>query len=433
MFSIRKLGAAIALGLALTATDPSLTAYAAKPKAPVEEVIEATLTGRKNPKKMGFGAAAGKILNKATALGDEEKYAEAIVLLDQAFGKSKTPYEKAKVSQIKASYFYFSDDYENAAKSAMEAIKLDGLSNVEHLQTKLFLAQIYNAADKLPEAIAAFNDYAADAPKVKGSDYILQASNHYNQENFKEAIVFADKALASGDKVENSWLQIKMNSLYQGENYEGAIAYGKELMAKDPTNKQWLSLVVSSYLSLDNYADSLSLLNEAKAKGMLDSEALWTQLYQLYANSEKYVEASAALEEGISKGFIKPQAKHYLSMGQYLVTAAQEVEGKPEAKGLGERAITALKKSIEMDTASGEAGMWLGQFYLLDLDQPKAARDVLAAAVTKTLAKPGNAYYLLGVAEEGVNNRAAAKAALLKAQGYPESKTNATNYLKNFK
>jgi hypothetical protein len=433
MLSIRKLAAALALGLAITATDPSLIANAAKNKTPAEEVIETTLTGRKNPKKAGFNAAAGKLVNKATALGEEEKYAEAIALLDQAMGKAKTPYEKSKLNQIKANYQYYQDDFAGAAKSAQEAITLNGLSNLEHIQTKLFVSQIFSAAEKYPEAVAAFNEFVADAPKVKGAEYIQQASNYYNQENYKEAIVFANKAIASGEKPEKSWLQIKMNSLYQSEDYDGAIAYGKELMASDPTNKQWLSLVVSSYLSQDKYTEALSMLNDAKAKGMLDSEALWTQLYQLYANNEKYSEAASALEEGISKGFIKPEAKHYLSMGQYLVTAAQEVEGKPEAKGLGDRAIAALNKSIEMDPKSGEAGLWLGQYYLLDLDQAKPAREVLAVAVTRTLAKPGNAYYLLGVAEDGLNNRPAAKAALLKAQSYPESKTNATNYLKNFK
>ncbi len=431
MTTIRKLSYALTIGLAFTALDPALVAFA-KAKEPAREVIEVTLTGRKNP-KISIGNGVSKLLQKAQKLAEGEKFAEALVILEDALTKAKTPYEIAKTNQIKASYLYNIEKFDDALVAGRAAIAADGLDNVEHLQSKLFVAQLLNQSDKYEDAIVAFNAFAADAPKIKGAEYIMQASNYYNLDKYKDAIIFADKALATGDAPANAWYQIRINSLYQGEQYEAAAAYAKELMAKDPNNRQWLSLAVSSYLSLEKNSDALALLNDAKGKNQLDSEALWTQLYQLYSNNEQFSEAGAAIEEGIAKGFLKSDGKRMSSLGQNYYMGAQALEGKPDAKPMMDKAIDAFKRAIPLDPKSGEAELWLGQIYLLDKDEPKPGREYLASAVTKTLDKPGNAYYLLGVAEDQNGNRVAAKAALVKAQGYPESKSNATSYLKNFK
>lgn len=431
MTTLRKLSYALSIGLAFTALDPALVAFA-KAKVPAREVIDVTLTGRKSP-KVSIGNSVAKLLQKAQKLAEDEKFAEALVVLEEALGKAKTPYEIAKSNQIKASYLYNTEDYDGALLAARAAVAANGLDNVEHLQSKLFVAQLLNQSEKYDDSVLAFNEYVADAPKIKGAEYLMQSSNYYNLEKYKDAIVFADKAFATGDTPGNAWYQIRLNSLYQGEDYEGAATYAKELMAKDPNNRQWLTVAVSSYLSLDKNSDALALLNEAKGKGQLDSEALWTQLYQLYSNNEQFSEAGAAIEEGIAKGFLKSDFKRMNSLGQNYYMGAQALEGKPEAKPILDKAVDAFKRAIPLDPKSGESELWLGQIFLLDKDDPKQGRDYLASAVTKTLDKPGNAYYLLGVAEDQSGNRVAAKAALIKAQGYTESKSNATSYLKNFK
>lgn len=433
MITLKKLGCAMALALGVASMVQIDTALA-KAKVDAPAVIEKTLTGRSNPKKTGLSNnSLSKLLNKAQDLAEDEKFEEALAQLELALAKAKTPYDIAKTNQIKASYLYNLDRLDDAASAAREAIKADGLDNIEHLQTKFLLAQLLTQAEDYPGSIKAFDDYAADAPKVKGSEYILQAGNYYYSDDFKNAIVFADKAFATGDEPAKSWYQIKLNSFYQGEDYAGAVSYAKELMVKEPDNRQYLSIIVSSYLSEDKNEEALATLIDAKGKGLLDSDSLWRQLYQLYANTEKFELAAGAIEEGIAKGFLKADAKLVNTLGQNYYMAGQDLEEKPGAKPLFEKAIAAFKQAITLDAKDGEAELWLGQLLLLDLDDPKQARIHLAAATGKTLARPGNAYYLLGVAEDQAGNRAAAKAALVKAQGYPESKTNATNYLKNFK
>jgi hypothetical protein len=436
--TVRTTVRAIAFGMLLLGA--SVDGALAKPKEPEKVVLEKTLSGRTNPKAQ-MGNKVSKALQKATKLAEDEKYAEAVAAIDAALGDAKlTPYEVSKSNQMKASYLYQQDNYKGAYQAAKLAVDGNGLDNLEHLQTMFMMVQLLAQDDQFKESITAFNAYEKEAPKLKGNELYTQASAYYNLEDYKNALKYIDLALASGDEPQKQWYQVKANSYYQGEDYEGTVKYTKELMAntalaaKDPAgNKQWMSLLVSAYLSLEKFPEAQAVLADAKAKGQLDSDGLWTQLYQLYANTDKYVKAAETIDEGIKAGFLKSSAKLMTSQGQYYYTAAQDMDGKPEAKGLLEKAQTSLKAAIPLDVKDGTPELWLGQLTFFELDNPKAAREFLASAVKKTLKSPGGAYYLLGVTEDQSGNKAAARTALNEALKYPDSKVNAQKYLKNLK
>jgi hypothetical protein len=440
---LKTLASALALAFLLnigTAPMTSDVAFAAKKEAAAKpEVLEKTLSGRTNPAAK-IGGKVSKLLQKATKLSESEKieepkrYIDAIAILDQVLAMPKlTPYELSKAQQIKASFAYNADQIPMAIEAANAAVKGNGLNNVEHLQTMMMVTQLLYQNEQYDESIKAFDAYVAEAPKIKGSDYVMQASNYYNQDKFKETVAFIDKALASGDEPQKAWYQLKANSLYQAEDYKAAAAYLKELMAKDPKEKQWVNLAASSYISEENYTEALNVLQTAKKNGLFDSPEMWKQLFGLYQNAERYVDAANTIEEAVAAGGLKRDASTMNSLGQNLYTAAQDLDGKPEAKPLLERAEKAFKEAIALDPADGTADVWMGQLNMFERDNQKAARDHLAAAVTKKVSQIGNAYYLLGVAEFNLGNMAPAKAALTKALGYPESKSNATAFMKNLK
>jgi hypothetical protein len=422
---------AIAMALGLSLSVPSMAQK--NSKQPAVEVIESTKSGRKNPTTKISGTASKK-LNKAFKMMEEEKYPEALKLVDEIINNAKaTPYEKSKGNQLKSNILYYQDDFAGAAAATQASIAANGLPNIEHLQQLFVAVQLLVQQEKYAEAVSAFKVYEAEAVTIKGDEYAALAASYYYQDQYDEAIAAIDKALAAGEAPKQNWLQIKANSLYQGEKWDATIAYMKELLAKDPSNKQWLSLAVSSYLSLDNYAEALNMLTDAKAKGLLDNEGMWTQLYQLYTYQDKYEEAAATLEEGIAKGFLKADAKRLGDLGQNYYTAAQEGEGKPNAKALLDKAIDAFKRAAALGTQDGTPELWLAQIALFEQDDAKTAREMLLVATKKTLKQPGSAYYYLGVAEHQLENVPAARAALTQALKYPESAKQATSYMKNLR
>lgn len=426
-----QLFTALAIGLGLALSTPNISV--AREKTPAIEVIEITKTGRKDP-KIKTSASASRKLNKALEMMHDEKYDEALEIVETIVSNAKSsPYEISKGNQLKSNILYFQDNYPDALNASRAAIAADGLSNIEHLQLKFQVVQLLVQQEKYEEAVAAFKEYEADAPKISGDEYVALAGSYYYQDKFPEAIAAIDQALATGETPKQNWQQIKANSLYQGENFEGAITYLKELMAKDPANKQWMSLTVSSYLSLDKYPEATALLLDAKEKGLLDTEALWTQLHQLYTYQEKYAQAAATIEEGISKGLLKADAKRLSDLGQNYYTASQDLEGKPEAKALLDKAIDAFTRGAAVSPEDGTSELWLAQIELFEREDSKRARELLLVATKKKLKQPGSAFYYLGVAEHQLGNLAAARTALNEALKYPETKSQATSYMKNLR
>lgn len=424
----RRLIPALVLALASVAMiSPSLVI------AKDGEVAELKASGRKNP-RIKSTAKGSKILNKAYDLHSEEKFDEALAELDKLLGGRASPYEQSKAHQIKANLYYEKDDMAAAVAEAKAALDTNGLDNKEHLDVMLTYAQLLYANEQFDDAIKAYEAYIADAPQVKGEAYASLAACHYEKEDWASAVQMVDKALATGDKPQNNWLQIKINALYQSENYEAAIAFLKELLAKDPGNAQYNNMLVSSYLQTEKNQEALDHLLAMKSAGKFDSELLWKQLYQLYQSEDKWVESTAIIEEAVAAGGLKATSELYVDLGEAWFAAADGLAEKETAKRaeyMG-KALAAFEKAAASAT-SGMPDLWRCQI-LLDQDKAGDAVKACDAALGKGgLKDQGNAHYLHGVALFEVGKTAEARAALNKALAFPESKRNAESMLSNLR
>jgi tetratricopeptide (TPR) repeat protein len=415
---LKRLG--ISLFGALTLLSAPIDARESKPKGP--EVIKVTNSGRKDPKQdlSGKGQTA---LKKSYDLLEKQKYDEAIAVLDGLMAGKMSNYEKAKALQIKSQVLYEQEKIPEAIEASKAAIAADGLSNVEHIQQKLNLAQLYAMNEKYAEATAAWDDWAKDAPKIKGSDYAVQAQSFYYLDKFQEAIGMIDKAMATGDKPENSWTQLKINSLYSLQKYDDAVAYLRELLKGSPDNMTYITMLASSFIEQQKYDDALKVLADAKQRGLIKDPKQWKQIWQLYQYANKPAESAAIIEEALKSGVVTADADLYIDLGENYFTT------EPPKYDL---ALAAFDKAAAMSATNGTADMWRCQV-MIELDnRAKEAKSACESAIKKgNIKQIGNAYYLLGVSEYTLGNMPAAKAALTKAQGYSESKGNATGLLKD--
>ena len=163
-----------------------------------EPTLEVTKSGRKNPKQQPSNAAR-RILGKIIDAYNDDKYDVALAEIEKLLANPRiNNFDRSKAYQIKSNILYGQDDNAGALEAAKQAIAADGLSNLEHLELKLFVAQLHSLLEQPKEAIAAWNDWAVDAPSINGDQYALQAQNYYEAEDFAKAIEFIDKAIAAG-------------------------------------------------------------------------------------------------------------------------------------------------------------------------------------------------------------------------------------------
>jgi hypothetical protein len=388
----KSLLTAVALTLAalsLVAVPTPAQAQRGKNKEPT---LEVTKSGRKNPKQQPSNAAR-RILGKIIDAYNDDKYDVALAEIEKLLANPRiNNFDRSKAYQIKSNILYGQDDNAGALEAAKQAIAADGLSNLEHLELKLFVAQLHSLLEQPKEAIAAWNDWAVDAPSINGDQYALQAQNYYEAEDFAKAIEFIDKAIAA-------------NGRYAGW-YVGAL------------------------IEKERYPDALAVLEGMKAAGTLKEETQWKQFYQLYLYVDKPLESARVIEEGLANGALKPSCALAIDLGENYYSAA--TAGAQQDRALLQKAYDAYASGFPI-CEEGTPWLWTCQIDI-EREQYAQAREHCTSALAKgNMKQTGNAHYLLCVAEYELNNTAAARQACTAALGFSESKRNAEQLLKSLR
>jgi predicted Zn-dependent protease len=405
---------ALLLGAALTLAMPG-----AEARKKEDEKSTVSKSGRED-KKPQSSSKFVKAYGKASELYEAEDYDGALAELDKLTEGKRTPYETAKIAQLRGFVHYQQDALPEAIEAFKASIAADALPNNEHFQVKQTLAELYHMNEQYAESIAAFDDWTRDAETIPGRSWALQAKNYFDQDDYENTLTFLDKAYASGDKPERAWAQMKANSLLSLERSDEAIAFGREVLAASPDDLEFVNFLTVLLLDAGQPQEAVTLLENLRSQSKFTQENLYLNLYVAYRDLEKPKDAAMAMREGIEKGVIKTSKDRMLQIGE----AYYDAEDLPNA-------IDFFRQGAALSPDDGTADLYVGQI-LLDQEKPQEARTALALAIQKgKLKQLGNAYYNLGIAEMDSGNEAAAVAAFQKAKAYPESQKNAEQALKS--
>ncbi len=210
-------------------------------------------------------AAAGKLVGAKDYAKAEEIFKE-VVTLGRQFGNEDIA-KKAELTLTQIPMQAGADALNNG--NTAEAISLFGKAvelNPENATAYLYLGMAHNSADNTDEAEKALlkakelgNDKAEQA--LIGM-FINNANDNYKAKNFKDAITFAEKALAFGANPSAS--QIAGVSAYNLKNWSKAATHLKNA----PSNNQFTYMIGTCYENLGNKAQACTFLkkivNDAK-------------------------------------------------------------------------------------------------------------------------------------------------------------------------
>jgi predicted Zn-dependent protease len=389
--------------------------------APKEEKNEYPNAARKDPKPE-MSAGTQKDLNKALDLVNNNQYDEAMPLLQKILDDSKaSKYAHAVALEAEAQAASGKNDDEAAIKHFHDAYALDALPNSQQFQVLYNTAILQIQSEKYADALATLTEWFKVTGSQKADAYALQGNAYYRLEQYQPAIDAMKKALAASDKPNDSWYQILMASYAQLDQYDEAAKILEQQLAKNPNDAKLTTQLATVYLKAKQDQKAVDLLASAKQKGVLTGENDYKLMAQLYDQLDKPKEGAAILSEGFAKNIVKPSYEMYKLLGDSYALANDDTHAI-EAYGKA----SALSKDGNVDYVRGSL--------LMNNDHPKEAVDALRQAVAKGgLKQPGEAYILLGDAENNQNNTSAAVAAWEKAKGYPSARQMAEQRLKNQK
>jgi tetratricopeptide (TPR) repeat protein len=393
----------------------------AKPK---KEVLYPNAT-RAEPKLDLTSEKDQKNLNEGLDAVNAGDKAKAQQMLQPIIDGSKSKYAQALALQGMASLHYNDGDYKGAISSLQRSLALGVMPNDTYFQLMYMLAQFQMADEQYQPALDTIAKWRAEGKKETADSYALEGNAEYRLGKYPEAIASINKAKSLTDKPQPTWDQILMASYSESGQDEKAAELAKNQLSSNPSDPNALNNAVAVLMQAHKYPEAIQMMEKARAEGKLSKDTQYVNLAKLYLvtgqessdPAPNATKAQQVLEEGMSKGVVKPDAETYVLLGQ-----------SAEIANNIDKAIGYYNKAQPIAT-DGEAALRAGRL-LLSENKYSQAKGLIQQAIDKGVKHKGTAYMLLAESERGLKNKPAAIAAMKKAAQDPETAAKAKDWLK---
>jgi tetratricopeptide (TPR) repeat protein len=393
----------------------------AKPK---KEVLYPNAT-RAEPKLDLTSEKDQKNLNEGLDAVNAGDKAKAEQMLQPIIDSSKSKYAQALALQGMASLRYNDNDYKGAISALQRSLALGVMPNDTYFQLMYMLAQFQMADEQYQPALDTIAKWRAEGKKETADSYALEGNAEYRLGKYPEAIASINKAKSLTDKPQPTWDQILMASYSESGQDEKAAELAKNQLSSNPSDPNALNNAVAVLMQAHKYPEAIQMMEKARADGKLNKDTQYVNLAKLYLvtgqessdPAPNATKAQQVLEDGMSKGVVKPDAETYVLLGQ-----------SAEIANNIDKAIGYYNKAQPLAT-DGEAALRAGRL-LLSENKYSQAKGLVQQAIDKGVKHKGTAYMLLAESERGLKNKPAAIAAMKKAAQDPETAAKAKDWLK---
>lgn len=424
MKHVRGLTALASIALLLGVASSPVMARKSDDAKPKKEVLYPNAT-RAEPKLDLTSEKDQKNLNEGLDAVNAGDKAKAQQMLQPIIDSSKSKYAQALALQGMASLHYNDSDYKGAISALQRSLALGVMPNDTYFQLMYMLAQFQMADEQYQPALDTIAKWRAEGKKETADSYALEGNAEYRLGKYPEAIASINKAKSLTDKPQPTWDQILMASYAESGQDEKAAELAKSQLSSNPSDPNALNNAVAVLMQAHKYPEAIQMMEKARAEGKLSKDTQYVNLAKLYLvtgqesadPAPNATKAQQVLEEGMSKGVVKPDAETYVLLGQ-----------SAEIANNIDKAIGYYNKAQPIAT-DGEAALRAGRL-LLSENKYSQAKGLIQQALDKGVKHKGTAYMLLAESERGLKNKPAAIDAMKKAAQDPETAAKAKDWLK---
>ncbi len=301
---------------------------------------------REEPKGKPSAKVGGK-LQKLFNAYNKDDFETTRTLADEILAAdAANDYDRSVAAQLGSQAAYNLDDMPAAKQYLQQALQFNSLDNNGHYQAMLMLAQLQLQDEEYAEGLATLDRYLAESGSKKAEDMVIKGQALYQTERYAEAVPVLRQAIAAAAEPKDSWNQLLMAALAEAGQTGDAVKEAEALAARNPADKKAQLNLASMYMQADEMAKAAAVMDKLRAAGQLTEEREYKQLYSIYANTEnKEKDTIAVINEGLSKGILKPDYQTYLALAQsyyYSDQIPQAIEAWQKAAPLSKDGETYL-------------------------------------------------------------------------------------------
>ncbi|GAB1595025.1 tetratricopeptide repeat protein [Lysobacter claricitrinus] len=352
--------------------------------------VSAAVTSTKYPnatRSVAAGKASVKGTPKLQALlkaFNDANNAEVRTGADAIIADSASnPYEKAFAAQLAAQTAIQAQDYPAALQYINTAVTQNSLDNDAHFGLMMQRAQVQMMQKDYASALASIDQFLAETHDTAPESLVLRGNALYRLGRYAEAATTLKPAVAAAPG-HADWDQLLADSLARSGNAAEAAKIAETVASKNPGDKQARFNLVQSYLQTKQTDKAAQLLEQMRKENQLTDDADYRQLFAIYANIQgKEQETIDVINEGMSKGALKPDYSVYLALAQSYYFSDQvdkAIDAYRKAGPLGKdgEAYLALAGVLRNEQRISEAKAAAQQALDKGLKHPEDAKKILA-------------------------------------------------------
>lgn len=329
------------------------------------------------------GAKLGKQLETLFDAYEAQDGATVLGLADQIIAdESANAYERAVAARL-AGASLLNKDNPRALGYLQKSVEFDGLSNNEHFESMFLVAQLQLQQQKYAEALATIDKFLAETRSRQPEHLLVKGNALYRLERYPEAAAVLKQAIEASPQPDPQALQLLMGVYADMGQPAEAARLAETLAAKNPGDKRAQLNLASIYMEAGQDDKAAAILEQLRASGQLDGETDYRNLYAMYINGEKYAQGIAVINEGLSKGVLKPDYETYKALAQAYWFSEQP-----------QQAIEAFQKAAPL-APDGETYLNLARA-LNNEGRTAEAKEAARQALAKGVSKPEDANRIIG-------------------------------------
>ena len=306
-----------------------------------------------------LGEAAARALNEAIELMNAGNYAEAKTVAEDLDQERLSPYEIGRVEQILATIAFEQEDFATARDHFQKAINSGGLSELEIVNLKFQIAQLFFADELYQEAVIALEEWFGLIQNPNANAYYMLAVAYYqlaNEANVAENVrrTNMDKALENvrmavelTNEPQEAHLSLLIALLMEREDYEEAKDQLNRVLALAPQKKNYWLQLSSVYSQLEDYEEALATVEIPYMAGMLDQPTEIRRYADLLLYNRLGYRCATVLEKGIADGIVEANLSNNQKLADCLQQAG-ELERAAEVLGRTAPALDTGKDYVRL-------------------------------------------------------------------------------------
>ncbi|EKK9984558.1 tetratricopeptide repeat protein [Vibrio vulnificus] len=236
-----------------------------------------------------------RVMQNAQQLADNDALADAIAKLNSA--EVSRPDDVAALSKLLGIYYWQAEQFTRSIASLEKALSFELFTFEEEWVTRRMLTQLYLTQGDYKKAIPQLNKLLKQVPENESAAEIWRylAQAQYSVENWRETIAATKGFQRVEKKPDTTILSLALAAHVQLEQWKSVIPLAKQLIALEPSNKNWWLQVYNAYLNLGQEKSALDMLTLIELQGLELNEAETKSLAYLYAAQGIYQKAAQTL------------------------------------------------------------------------------------------------------------------------------------------